>query len=142
MDSIVVGGATRLRDVDAVQVGVARCIITLDVAPKDGEAHIIRMVDPEITWFSPETELFEEGCLSFPDHFGEIVRPSAVKTRYTDENNQPREIEAGGLLARCIQHEMDHLEGVLMVDHLSALRRGMILRKLTKLRKAETLKSA
>ena len=126
----------------AVQVGVTRCIITLDVAPKDGEAHIIRMVDPEITWFSPETEIFEEGCLSFPDHYGEIVRPSAIVARYTDENNQPREIAAKGLLARCIQHEIDHLDGVLMVDHLSALRRGMILRKLIKMRKTEALKSA
>ena len=126
----------------AVQVGVTRCIITLDVAPKDGEAHIIRMIDPEITWFSPETEIFEEGCLSFPDHYGEIVRPSAIVARYTDETNQPREIAAKGLLARCIQHEIDHLDGVLMVDHLSALRRGMILRKLTKTRKTEALKRA
>lgn len=126
----------------AVQVGVARRIIVLDVAPKGGESHALRLVDAEITWYSTETEVFDEGCLSFPDHFGEITRPSAVKARYTDENNQPREIEASGLLARCIQHEIDHLDGVLMVDHLSALRRGIILRKLIKTRKAESLKSA
>lgn len=126
----------------AIQVGVAKRVITLDVAPKDGESHLLRLVDPEITWLSPETEKFEEGCLSFPDHFGEIRRPSAVKARYTDENNQPCEIEATGLLARCIQHEIDHLDGVLMVDHLSALRRGIIHRKLIKWRKAEDLKSA
>jgi peptide deformylase len=126
----------------AVQVGVTKRIIVLDVAPKGGEAHLLRLVDPEITWLSPETVKIEEGCLSFPEHFGEITRPSAVKARYTDENNQPREIAAEGLLARCIQHEIDHLEGVLMVDHLSALRRGMILRKLVKLRKTEALKSA
>ena len=126
----------------AIQVGVAKRVITLDVAPEGGESHVLRLVDPEITWLSPETVKIEEGCLSFPEHFGEITRPSAIKARYTDENNQPREIEADGLLARCIQHEMDHLDGVLMVDHLSALRRGMILRKLTKSRKSEALKSA
>ncbi len=126
----------------AAQVGVARRVIVLDVAPEGGESHLLRLVDAEITWLSPETEIFDEGCLSFPDHFGEITRPSAVKSRYTDENNRPREIEATGLLARCIQHEIDHLDGVLMVDHLSALRRGIILRKLIKTRKAETLKSA
>jgi len=126
----------------AIQVGVSRRIITLDVASEGGESHVLRLVDPEIIWLSPETEVFEEGCLSFPDHFGEITRPSAVKARYTDENNRACEIEATGLLARCIQHEVDHLDGILMVDHLSALRRGMILRKLVKLRKAEDLKSA
>ena len=126
----------------AIQVGVAKRIITLDVAPEGGEAHILRLIDPVITWYSTETEVFDEGCLSFPDHFGEITRPSAVKARYTDENNQPREIETAGLLARCIQHETDHLDGVLMVDHLSALRRGIILRKLIKTRKAEAKKSA
>ena len=115
---------------------------TLDVAPEGGESHILRLIDPAITWYSPETEVFEEGCLSFPDHFGEITRPSAVKARYTDENNRPCEIETDGLLARCIQHEIDHLDGVLMVDHLSALRRGIILRKLIKMRKAEAKKSA
>ena len=126
----------------AVQVGVTKRIIVLDVAPQGGEARLLRLVDPETTWLSPETVEIEEGCLSFPEHFGEITRPSAVKARYTDENNQPREIEAEGVLARCIQHEMDHLDGVLMVDHLSALRRGMILRKLIKTRKSEALKSA
>ena len=126
----------------AVQVGVTKRIIVLDVAPQGGEARPLRLVDPEITWLSPETVKIEEGCLSFPEHFGEITRPSAVKARYTDENNQPCEIEAAGLLARCIQHETDHLDGVLMVDHLSALRRGIILRKLIKTRKAEAKKSA
>ncbi len=126
----------------AIQVGVAKRIIVLDVAPEGGESHPLRLIDPAITWLSPETEVFEEGCLSFPDHFGEITRPSAVKARYTDENNRPCEIEADGLLARCIQHEIDHLDGVLMVDHLSALRRGIILRKLIKTRKVEAKKSA
>ena len=126
----------------AIQVGVARRIIVIEVAPEGGESHLIRLVDPEITWLSSETEVFEEGCLSFPDHFGEIRRPSAVKARYTDENNETREIEASGLLCRCIQHEIDHLDGVLMVDHLSALRRGIILRKLIKSRKADSQKSA
>jgi peptide deformylase len=126
----------------AVQVGVTKRIIVLDVSAGEGESHLLRLVDPEITWYSSETEKFEEGCLSFPEHFGDIIRPTAVKARFTDENNRPAEIETSGLLARCIQHEIDHLDGVLMVDHLSALRRGMILRKLTKLRKAEDLKSA
>ncbi len=76
----------------AVQVGVTKRIIVLDLAPKGGEARLLRLVDPEITWLSPETVKIEEGCLSFPEHFGEITRPSAVKARYTDENNQhPRD---------------------------------------------------
>lgn len=126
----------------AVQVGVLKRIIVLDVSPKEGESHPLRLVDPKITWYSEETIVFDEGCLSFPDHFGDISRPEAVILRYNDEHNQPQTIEAAGLLARCIQHEVDHLDGVLLVDHLSALRRGMILRKLVKLRKAEDLKSA
>ena len=84
----------------------------------------------------------EEGCLSFPEHYAEVKRPGEVILRYTDERNQRQEFEADGLLARCIQHEMDHLDGILLVDHLSAIKRGIIIRKLLKARKAKALKSA
>ena len=126
----------------AVQVGVTKRIIVLDVAPRDAPRAPLRLVDPEIVRSSPETVKMEEGCLSFPDQYGEIERPAAVKISYLDEHNARRELDASGLLARCIQHEMDHLDGVLLVDHLSAVRRGIILRKLTKARKAKAALSA
>jgi peptide deformylase len=84
----------------------------------------------------------EEGCLSLPDQYAEVTRPAAVEIRYLDAENQRRELRTEGLLATCIQHEMDHLEGVLFVDHISPLRRGIILRKLVKTRKTKALKIA
>lgn len=85
---------------------------------------------------------FEEGCLSLPEHYAEVTRPRRVRARYLDETGAAREIEAEGLLAVCLQHEMDHLEGTLFVDHISALRRGMILRKLQKNKKAKAAERA
>ena len=85
---------------------------------------------------SDDSVVMEEGCLSLPDQFAEVKRPSAVRLRYLDEYGEAKEIEADGMLARCLQHEVDHLDGILFVDHLSALRRNMILRKLDKARRA------
>jgi len=79
----------------------------------------------------------EEGCLSVPEHYAEVVRPRAIRLRYLDYDNEIRELEAEGLLATCIQHEMDHLDGILFIDHLTALRRNIILRKLRKTKKAD-----
>ena len=90
---------------------------------------------PEIVWSSEELQPWDEGCLSLPDQFAEVVRPAEVKVRYLDENGARRELHAKGVMAVCLQHEMDHLEGVLFVDHISALRRNMILRKLQKAKK-------
>jgi peptide deformylase len=99
----------------------------------------MKMVNPEIVWASDEDASYEEGCLSVPEHYAEVVRPAKVRIRYLDEAGEKQEIEPEGLLATCLQHEMDHLDGVLFIDHISALKRNMILRKLLKAKKlAET----
>ena len=122
----------------AVQVGIAKRLIVIDVA-RDGEPPApLCLINPEITWQSDDLVAFDEGCLSFPDHFAEIERPAEVKLRYVDADDRRQELHADGLLARCVQHEIDHLEGILLVDYLSALRRNIILRKLTKIRKAKS----
>ena len=93
------------------------------------------MANPEIIWRSEEQVLCEEGCLSVPDQFSEVSRPKAVKIRYLDYQNEIREMEADGYLATCIQHEIDHLDGVLFIDRVSSLKRNIIMRKLVKARK-------
>ena len=93
------------------------------------------MANPEILEVSVEDSTYEEGCLSFPEHYAEVVRPESIRVRYLDETDNIQECDANGILATCIQHEMDHLEGVLFVDHISALKRNMILRKLKKVKK-------
>ena len=116
----------------APQVGVLKRVIVVDISAKDGERAPLKMADPEFTWISDDDAKVEEGCLSLPEHYAEVVRPAAVKVRYRDENDAVKEIEADGLLAVCLQHEMDHLDGLLFVDHISALKRNIILRKLVK----------
>ncbi len=123
----------------APQVGILKRIIVVGAprgeADDDGEGRStdpLRMADPEIVWASEETATRDEGCLSLPDHFAEVTRPATIRVRYRDQDDELREIEADGLAATCIQHEMDHLDGVLFVDHISALRRRIILRKLAK----------
>jgi peptide deformylase len=119
----------------APQVGVALRMLVIDIA-KDGEKSApMKFINPEITWASDEISLWEEGCLSLPEQFAEVQRPKEVKVRYLDETGKKQEVHATGLLATCLQHEMDHLDGVLFVDHISALRRNMILRKLVKAKK-------
>ena len=96
------------------------------------------MANPEILWRSDEETTYNEGCLSLPEHYAEVARPTRIKLRYLDHENELRELEAKGLLATCLQHEMDHLDGVLFVDHLSSVKRGMILRKLAKAKRSRT----
>jgi len=120
----------------APQVGVLKRVIVLDLAREDEEPQPYRMANPELTWVSDEDASYEEGCLSLPEHYAEVVRPAAIKVRYLDHEGEIREIEADGLLATCVQHEMDHLDGILFVDHISALKRNMILRKLLKAKKS------
>ena len=122
----------------APQVGVARRVIVVDVARTGHEPQPLRMANPEIVWASDQEASYEEGCLSLPEHYADVVRPEEVRVRYLDHENKIREVEAKGVLATCIQHEMDHLDGVLFVDHISALKRGIILRKLTKSKKSKT----
>lgn len=120
----------------APQVGVLKRIIVVDAA-REGEPNPLKMANPEIIWSSEETKLHEEGCLSLPEEYEQVERPDKIKVRYVDENNELRTIEADGLLSVVIQHEMDHLEGTLFVDHISSLKRNMIIRRLTKAKKLE-----
>ena len=119
----------------APQVGVAKRVIVLDISPSEGERQPLRIADPEIVWVSDDDATYEEGCLSVPEHYADVVRPNAVKVRCRDYDNNLIEIDAEGLLATCLQHEMDHLDGVLYIDRISALKRNIILRKLVKARK-------
>jgi peptide deformylase len=126
----------------APQVGVAQRIIVVDTA-RDGEkANPMRMANPEILWRSDEGVVANEGCLSLPEHYADVERAAEIKVRYLDHENEIREMTATGLLATCIQHEIDHLDGVLFVDHISALKRGIILRKLQKLKRSRVLERA
>jgi len=119
----------------APQVGDTRSVIVVDCSAKDDEPAPLKMANPEIIEVSEDDLTHDEGCLSLPEHYAEVVRPDAVRVRFLDENNDTREIDADGIMAICIQHEMDHLEGILFVDHISALKRNMILRKLKKVKK-------
>jgi peptide deformylase len=119
----------------AVQVGVPKRVIVMDLA-KDGEPKDPRFfVNPEILWRSEELARCEEGCLSVPDFYEEVERPARIRARYLDYDGAQRELEAQGILALCLQHEMDHLEGILFIDRISRLKRDIILRKLTKLKR-------
>tara|TARA_E500000331_G_scaffold175089_1_gene169001 strand:- start:69 stop:587 length:519 start_codon:yes stop_codon:yes gene_type:complete len=119
----------------APQVGDARSVIVVDCARQDDDPAPIKMANPEIIAVSPDDSTHEEGCLSLPEHYADVVRPESITLRYLNENNKVLEMDADGILAVCIQHEMDHLEGILFVDHISALKRNMILRKLKKVKK-------
>jgi peptide deformylase len=121
----------------APQVGVSKRVIVADVARSGEPPQPMLMANPEIIQVSSERSTFEEGCLSLPDHYAEVKRPERVRIRYLDRENEIREQDMDGFLATCIQHEMDHLDGILFVDHISKLKRGMIMRKLTKLKKQD-----
>lgn len=119
----------------APQVGVLKRVIVLDIAPEDAPPAPLKMANPEIVWVSDDDASYNEGCLSVPEHYADVVRPAACRVRYLDEHNEAKELEAEGLLATCIQHEIDHLDGVLFIDHLTSLKRNIILRKLLKAKK-------
>lgn len=126
----------------APQVGVAQRVLVIDAA-RDGEApQPMRIANPEILWRSDVLRVANEGCLSLPEQYADVERPAEIRLRYLDYENEVRELEASGLLATCIQHEIDHLDGVLFVDHISALKRGMILRKLAKSKRSRALAAA
>ena len=119
----------------AIQIGEPRRCIVADVHPAGEPPAPLKLVNPAIVWRSDEREIREEGCLSFPDHYAEVKRPASVTVAYQDETGAARELTAMGTLAVCLQHEIDHLEGVLFVDYLSLVKRSIILRKLTKARR-------
>ena len=126
----------------APQVGLLRRVIVVDVAKTEGPRDPVRMVNPELIKISGDVVAYEEGCLSFPDQYAEVARPTNIRVRYLDYDNEIAELAAEGLLATCIQHEMDHLDGVLFVDHLSGLKRNMILRRMAKQRKMRAATAA
>lgn len=118
----------------APQVGVSLRILVVDVWQRDGDGgkRPMHLVNPEIVWSSPELNTYAEGCLSVPEQYADVERPARVRVRYVDYQGNSQEIEADGLLATCLQHEMDHLNGILFVDHLSTLKRDILLRKVRK----------
>ena len=120
----------------AIQVGVPKRVIVLDIAPKDKPKNPMHFVNPEIITKSENSSTYEEGCLSVPGQFAEINRPDKCHIKYLDYYGQPKEIKADGMLATCIQHEIDHLEGILFIDYLSKLKKTMIIKKLSKQKKA------
>jgi len=119
----------------APQVGVLKRVLVIDIDREGEKTGPLKMANPEIIDVSDEDASYEEGCLSVPEHYAEVERPARVTVRYLDEQNEIRTLQADGLLATCIQHEMDHLDGILFIDRISALKRNIILRKLVKARK-------
>ena len=120
----------------AIQVGIPKRIIVLDIAQKNGPRNPKFFINPEIIEKSENNSTYEEGCLSVPGQFAEIDRPDKCHIKYLDYHGQPKELKAEGMLATCIQHEIDHLEGILFIDYLSKLKKSMIIKKLSKQKKA------
>ncbi|MYZ49033.1 peptide deformylase [Propylenella binzhouense] len=116
----------------AVQVGVPRRLVTIDIGKEEEERRPLFLVNPEIVWSSDERARYEEGCLSIPDYYAEVERPAKVRVKYIDRDGRLQEQEAEGLLAVCLQHEIDHLNGVLFIDYLSKLKRDLVVRKFAK----------
>ncbi len=119
----------------APQVGVMSRLIVMDCAKNEEEPRPMVLVNPEIVWRSEETAPYEEGCLSIPDHFADVVRPTEVEAAWTDLDGQPQRERFHGLWAVCVQHEIDHLNGKLFIDYLGPIKRGMITRKMEKLKR-------
>jgi peptide deformylase len=117
----------------AIQIGVPKRLITMDVSKNENERNPMVLIDPEITWASEEVRVYEEGCLSIPEYYEEVERPDRIQFRYTDLDGNVVERDADGLMATCVQHEIDHLNGVLFIDHISKLKRDRVI---TKFRKA------
>ena len=115
-----------------VQVGVMRRLVVIDVARKDEAPQPLFLINPEIVQASAERMIYEEGCLSIPDYYEDVERPERVRVRFLDRHGAECEMEADGLLATAIQHEIDHLDGVLFIDHISRLKRDRVLRKFEK----------
>jgi peptide deformylase len=116
----------------AIQVGVAKRVVTMDLSKKEDDHQPCVFINPEITWTSPEKSIHEEGCLSIPEYYEEVERPSEIKLKYLDLAGKAHEIAAKGLFATCIQHEVDHINGVLFIDRISKLKRDRVIKKFTK----------
>jgi peptide deformylase len=121
----------------AVQLGMALRVVTIDLAKEGEERQPQFFVNPEIAWASETLSDYEEGCLSIPDYFELVTRPSEVKVKYLDRRGAARELACAGVLATCIQHEIDHLNGVLFIDHISRLKRDRVIKKFAKAKRLE-----
>ena len=115
-----------------IQVGVDKRVVVMDLSKKDDTHKPQVFINPEITWVSKEKSTHEEGCLSIPEYYEEVERPAQVKVKYLDLDGMAQEIEASGLLATCLQHEIDRINGVLFIDHISKLKRDRVIKKFTK----------
>ncbi len=122
----------------AIQVGVPTRLVVVDLGRKEEDRDPLVLVDPEIVWSSHETRVHEEGCLSIPEYYEEVERPDRVRVRYRDLDGRTVETEADGMLSTCLQHEIDHLNGILFIDHLSRLKRTRVIKKFEKAAKRET----
>lgn len=121
----------------ANQINMLNRVFVMDMAPREGgDPRPVHIINPEIVWRSEEMSVMEEGCLSIPGQYAEVERPAAVRLQYLDYNGNPAELLAEEAMSHCVQHELDHLNGVLFIDHISKLKRDMIVRKIDKLRKA------
>jgi peptide deformylase len=120
----------------AIQVGIAKRIVVVDLSKKEDAHKPLVFINPEITWASKETSTHEEGCLSIPEYYEEVERPNEVKVKYLDLDGKAHEIAANGLFATCLQHEIDHINGVLFIDRISKLKRDRVVKKFTKAAKA------
>ena len=119
----------------AVQIGILKRLIVIDISKDEKKKDPLFLINPEIIKKSDDTSIYEEGCLSLPGQFAEIERPAECFLKYIDLNGQEKELKAKGLLSTCIQHEVDHLNGVLFIDYLSKLKKDMIIKKLAKHKK-------
>jgi peptide deformylase len=116
----------------AIQIGEPTRLVVIDIARKDEERKPLTLINPEIVWSSSELSIYEEGCLSIPEYYEEVERPAMVTVRFLDQNGAECELTAEGVLATCLQHEIDHLDGVLFIDHISRLKRDRVIRKFKK----------
>ena len=119
----------------AIQIGILKRLVVIDISKEKEKRQPIFLVNPEITYRSKETSVYEEGCLSLPGQFAEVERPAECSVKYIDYFGKEKELKANGLLATCIQHEIDHLNGILFIDYLSKLKKDMIIKKLVKHKK-------
>ena len=116
----------------AIQIGMPRRIITMDLSKKEGPQEPRVFINPELLWASDATATYEEGCLSIPEYYEEVTRPAQVRVKYLDRGGNEQVLEASDLLATCLQHEIDHLNGVLFIDHISKLKRDRVIKKYAK----------
>ena len=121
----------------AIQIGVPRRMLVIDISREDEDRRPVVFINPEILKVSDDVSAYEEGCLSIPDYYAEVERPASLTVGYIDRDGKKQTVEADGLLATCLQHEMDHLNGVLFIDHISRLKRDMVIKKFTKAARAK-----